>query len=141
MTYLHDIITVSGLAAKVYAAYNDTTDYRHISEEVAAFQVLIDKVAQHFKSTTISSDDHYYGQKIFKGCQGVLVDLDGLFEKYRRLSSINKRIALNLIKLGKEDIRTLHEQLISNTVLLNGYVRRCVQVANIANPITALFIL
>ena len=139
MTYVHDIIVISGLAAKVHAAYNDTTDYRHISEEVAAFQVLIEKVAQHFKSTTISSDDHYYGQKVLKGCQGVLVDLDGLFEKYKRLCPINKRITLSIIKLGKEDIRTLNEQLISNTVLLNGFVRRCV--ANIANSITASFIL
>ena len=139
MTYVHDIIVISGLAAKVHAAYNDTPDYRHISEEVAAFQVLIEKVAQHFKSTTINSDDYYYGQKVLKGCQGVLVDLDGLFEKYKRLCPINKRISLSIIKLGKEDIRTLHEQLISNTVLLNGFVRRCV--ANIANSVTPSFIL
>ena len=125
MTYLHDIITISGLAAKVYAAYNDTPDYRHISEEVAALRVLIGKVAQHLKSTT-SSDDHPYGQKVLKGCQGVLVDLNCLFEKYKRLASINKRITLSIIKLGNEDIGTLYPQLLSNTGLLRGFVRRCV---------------
>ena len=36
MTYLHDIIVISGLAMKVYAAYHDDPDYRHVSEEVAA---------------------------------------------------------------------------------------------------------
>ena len=87
---------------------------------------MIGKVAEHFKSTTISSDDHHYGQMVLKGCHGVLVDLYCLFEKYRRLASINKRIVLNSIKLGKENITTLHVQLISNAVLLKGFVRRCV---------------
>ena len=125
MTFVHEIITISGLAAKVYASYNDARDYRHISEEVAALRVLIDKTAQHLKSTT-SINDHHYGQRVLKGCQGVLVDLDCLFEKYRRLASINKRITLSIIKLGKENIGTLYLQLLSNTSLLRGFVRRCV---------------
>ena len=135
MTYAHDIIFISGLAAKVYAAYNDTPDYRYVSEEVAALRVLINKVAYHLKSAT-SSNDHHYGHKALKGCQGVLVDLDRLFEKYRRLASINKRIVLGGVKLGKDDITALYVQLMSNTVLLNGFVRRCV-----ACSITTSFIL
>ena len=127
MNCVRDIIATSGLAVRVYAAYKDAPDdCSHISEDVAALQVLIDQVAQYFKNTTLSSDDCYDGQRVLKDCQSVLQDLYSLMEKYRRLASMNKRLVLRRVKLGKEDITTLQVRLISNTGLLNGFVRRCV---------------
>ena len=127
-----DIVAISGLAVRVYSAYKDAPDdYRHFSEEVAALQILIDKVAQLFKSTTISSNYHYEGQKVLKGCQSVLEDLNSLIiEKYRSLAS-NKRHSLvafvfTRAKFGQEDILTLRVRLISNTVLLSSFVQRYV---------------
>ena len=127
MACARDIFATSDLAVRVYTAYKDApNDYRRISKDVAALQILIDKVAQHFKSTTIpNSDDRHYGQKVLKGCQGVLQDLHSYIEKYKRLASMNKRLVLNRVKLGK-DITALRVQLISNTILLNGFVRRFV---------------
>ena len=126
MACVRDIIATSGLAVRVYTAYKDApNDYRHISGDAAALQILIDKVAQHFKNTTITSDDRKHGQKVLKGCQGVLQDLYSYIEKYQRLVSMNKRLVLNRVKLGK-DITALQVELISNTILLNGFVRRCV---------------
>lgn len=126
MTFLHDIIIISGLVIRVYQAYNEVPDFRFICEDIAALRALIDKVAQYFKSTTMSNDDHQYGQKVLKGCQGVLEDLNHFIEKYQRLVSIHKSLVWNRVKLGTEDIETLHVRLVSKTVLLNGYVRRCV---------------
>ena len=127
MICVHDIIAVTGLAVRVSIAYKDAPeDYKHLSEEVAALKSLIDKVAPHFKSNTISTEDYHYGEKVLRGCQSVLQDLNSFIEKYKRLASINKRLVLNRVKLGKEDITALEVQLISNTVLLNGFVRRCV---------------
>ena len=126
MTFVRDIIAISGLAVRVYIAYKDTQDYKWILEDIAALQMLLDKVAHHLKSTTISNDDHQYGQMVLKGCHGVLQDLNRFIEKYWRLASIHKRLVLNRVKLGTEDITTLHVRLISNTVLLNGFIRRCV---------------
>ena len=58
MSCVHEIITISGLAIRVYTAYKDAPDnYSHISEEVKVLQVLIGKVGQHFKRNTISSED------------------------------------------------------------------------------------
>ena len=120
-----DIITISGLAYKVYTAYKDAPDnYKHISEEVEGLQILIDKVAQHFKSTTISSTDLEDGQKILKGCQSVLEDLKSLIEEYKSLACTNKNPVFTRIKLGQEDIATLRTRLISNTVSLNGFIQR-----------------
>ena len=125
MTCVRNIIATSGLAVRVYTAYKDAPDgYRHISEDVATLQTLIGKAAQHFKGTTISSDDRHDGQKTLKDCQSVLQDLYSFIEKYKRLASINKSLVLDRVKLGKEDITTLQVRLISNTGLLNGFVRR-----------------
>ena len=124
-----NIIAISGLAIRVHTAYKDAgDDYRPIFEEVATLQTLIDQVAQHFKSTTISSDNHLYGQNVLKGCQSVLQDLNSLMEKYKRLAFTNKRLVFKFtrIKLGTEDIVTLREKLISSTILLKGFVRRFV---------------
>ena len=120
-----DFIAISQLAIKVYTAYKDAPDiYGNISDEVAGLQILIDKAEQHFKSATISSNDHRNGQKILKGCQSVLEDLNSLIEKYKSLASTNKRLVFKRVKLGIEDIATLRARLISNTTLLNSFIRR-----------------
>lgn len=119
-----NFIALSGLAIRVYSAYRDAPDdYRNISEGVAALQILIDKVAQLFKSTPINTGDLYSGQKVLKSCQDVLVHLSSLIQKYESLLCINERVAR--AKLGK-DIVALRERLISNIILLHGFVRRFV---------------
>ena len=132
MTCVRDIIAVSGLAVRVHLAYKDAPDhYRHISEDVAELRVLLDKVAQHFKSTNINSHDHQYGQKLWNGCRTVLEDLNSFIEKYKKLVAINKGF-IGTVKLGNKDITALHSQLISKTALMNGFVRRFVVPATYA---------
>ena len=127
MICVHDIISISGLAVRVSIAYKDASDdYRPISEDVSALKLLIDRVAPHFMSNTISQEDYHFGEKVLRGCQSVLEDLNSFMRKYERLASISNRLVLNRVKLGKEDVRALHVQLLSNTVLLNGFLRRCV---------------
>lgn len=130
-----DFAAISGLAANVHAACKDAGDeYRYISEEVGALSLLIDKAAHHFKSSAASSHDVL---KILKRCQSVLEDLNSLFEKNRSLDSTNERLVLTTFKVGKEGIVALRERLISNTGLLNVFVRRFVvpsQVFHIINP-------
>ena len=132
MICVHDIIAIAGLAVRVSIACKDAPDaHRHISEEVAALKLLVDKLAPHVKSTSISSDDHHYGQRVLRDCKGVLEDLDRFIEKYRRLESINKNLGLN--RACTKDITTLYVRLLSNTSLLNGFVRR--YVVHAINPV------
>ena len=120
-----NFIALSGLAIKVHTDYKNTlNDYRQISEEALALHILIDKAAQHLKSTAISSDEQCYGRKVLRSCQDVLEELNSLVERYKSLAAINERLAK--VKLSKEGIIALQERLISNTVLLNGFVRRFV---------------
>ena len=124
-----DIITISGLAAQVYAAFKDAPDeYRHILDEVESLQIIINKAARHFTSTssTLSYNNQREGQTMLKGCQNVLEDLNSLIEKYNSLASAstNTSQVLKRVKLGAEDIATLRARLTSNTTLLSSFIQR-----------------
>ena len=130
-----DIMVVSRLALKVIVAYKGAPgDYRNISDEVESLHIIIKKAAQHFKSTTLSDNSRQEGQKVLKGCQNVLEDLDTFMEKYNSLASssagtsaghVLQRMKLGASQvLGTEDIATLRARLTSNTTLLNGFIQR-----------------
>ena len=120
-----DIIAISQLAVKVYTAYKDAPDdYRNISDEVESLQIIINKAARHFESTTLDDNSRQEGQKVLKGCQNVLEDLNSLIEKYNSLPSSNTSQVFKRVKLGTEDIANLRVRLISNTGLLNSFIQR-----------------
>ena len=123
-----DIMTISGLAVQVYTAYKDAPDdYRNIADEVKSLQIIVNKAAWHFKSSTLSQNSLQEGQQVLRGCQKVLEDLNFLIEKlYHSLadSANNTNQVLRRIRLGTEDIATLRVRLISHTGLLNGFIQR-----------------
>lgn len=120
-----DIIALSRLVVEKYKAYKDAPDdYRHISDEVNSLQIIINKAVRHFESTTLSNNSRQEGQEILKGCQNVLEDLNSLIEKYDSLACANTGQVLQRIKLSSEGITNLRSRLISNTVLLNGFIQR-----------------
>ena len=119
-----DFIAISSLTVRVQTTYQDAIhDKGYISDEAAALRVLIDRAAQHFKTTPISSDDDRpYAQNLLIRCQSVLEHLDYFARKYKGLPPTTKRQVI----LSKKEIVALRESLISNTILLNGFVRRFV---------------
>ena len=126
-----DIMAISGLAFKVYTACKDAPDeYRNISDEVKSLHIIINKAAQHFESTTLSTSSRQEGQEVLKGCQNVLEDLDCLIGKYNSLASASSSQVVQRVRLGAglalgiEDIATLRARLTSNTTLLNGFIQR-----------------
>ena len=120
-----DFIAISALAAKVYKAYKDApSDYQNIAEEVKSLEGIINKAAQHFRSTTLSNNDRQEGQEALKGCQSILRDLNShIIEKYKCIASTNGRV-FKRVKLGTEDIAALRVRLISNATLLSSFIRR-----------------
>ena len=122
---LGDFIAISKLAITVYTAYKDAPkDYQNIAEEVKSLQIMINKAAQHTKSTALSHNDLQEGQEVLRGCQSVLEDLNSLIEKWNSLSSATTSQVFKRVKLGTEDITTLRARLISNTGLLSSFIRR-----------------
>ena len=120
-----DIFAISQLAVKVYTAYKDAPDdYRNILDEVESLQFIINKAARHFQSTKLDINSQQEGQKVLKGCQNILEDLNSLIEEYNSLASANTSQVFKRVKLGTEDIATLRARLISNTGLLNSFIQR-----------------
>ena len=118
-----NFIALSSLAVRVLTTYkHDIGDHGYISNEVAALRILVDKAAQHFETTPVGSDGRSHGQIALISCQSVLEGLDSFPRKYKSLSSAIRR----QIILSKNKIVALRESLISNTTLLNGFVRRFV---------------
>ena len=117
-----DIMAISQLAIKVHTACKDAPDeYRHLSEEVFSLQIIIDQAVQYFESTPLNDKDRRLGQRVLKGCQSVLEDINSFISKY---SSAKTRQVFKRVILGSDDIGTLRARLISNTGLLNRFIQR-----------------
>ena len=124
-----DITTISWLAVQVYTAYqNASNDYKHIPDEVKSLQILIDKAAPYFESTSLNNNSRQEGQQALKGCKDVLEGLNSLIEKYNSSGTSRTSQVLRRIGLGTEDIASLRVRLISNTALLNAFIQRLVLV-------------
>ena len=124
---LGDLLSIASLALRVYTAYQDAPgDYRHILEEVKSLHVIIEEGVQHFKSTTPCCSQQRKGKEILQGCQSVLEDLDAFIEEYKGLASASKRKVRTRVSFGLKSIADLRARLISNTILLNGFVQRFV---------------
>lgn len=122
-----DFLAVSTLALRVYKAYKDAPgDYRHISEEVKSLHIMIEEGVHHLESTTLSCSQQQKGNEILQGCHSVLEDLSAFINKYKSLVFANKHQVVTRVKLGMEDMTTLRTRLISNTILLNGFIQRFV---------------
>ena len=113
-----DVVAISGLVRNIYMADKDAHphDCRNISDEVKSLQILIDKAAPYFESTTLESNSRQEGQRALMGCKDVLEDLTSVIEKYNSSGS----------STTTQDIATLKKRLISNTCLLNAFIQRSV---------------
>ena len=122
-----NIISISKLAAKVYATYQDAPDnYKHISvsEGVMSLQSMIDTTAQHFESTPFSDNDLQECQEVLKGCENVLKGLNSFFKKKNGPASTHTSQVHKRVQPGAEDITTLKARLMSSTILLNSFIQR-----------------
>ena len=121
---ISDIAAIPQLAGRAYSAYKDApNNYRHISTEEKSLKVLINKTAQYFRDTPLSDSDWNDGQEVLDGCKNVLKDFNSLIKKYNSLAPENTNQVFKKVKLGAEDITTLRTRLISNTVLLHGFIQ------------------
>ena len=120
-----DIIVVSQLIAKVYAAYKHAPkDYRDICGEVKLLEIRINKAIPYIQGTTLSDDDRQEGQEVLRSCQGVLEDLNSLIEKYNSLASAKSGQIVKKVQFGAEDIAALRARLILHIGSVNGFIQR-----------------
>ena len=124
-----DIIAISKLAIRVYTAYQDAPgEYKNISEEVRSLQIVVDGAIHYFEGGTLSDSKRHEGQKVLQGCQSVLEDLGSLIKKHKGIASAKRKRwqIFKRVKFSNHNITALRGRLISNTVLLNSFIRRFV---------------
>jgi len=128
MNSVEDFSAVANLAWTVYNGYKDAPgDFRNLSDEIKSLHDIVNSDILTAKNLT-SEEQEKLGE-ILQGCINVLMDLDDLLSKYKRLGSPegSSLRALDQAGWGQEDIVELRARLTSNTTLLNTFVTRYLQ--------------
>jgi len=130
MNSVGDFLWIEELAWTVYNGYKDAPgDFGNLSDEIKSLHNRVNSDILTVKNLT-SEEQEKLGE-ILQECTNVLMDLDNLLTKYRRLGSPegSSLRALDRAGWGQEDIVELRARLNSNTTLLNTFVTRYLQLS------------
>ena len=122
-----DILAISKLACDVYNMYKDAPDnFSGISSEIKSLHIIVDSdnLQAKFQDPKLTSEERERLQEILQECTNVLKGLDGLLMRYKSLGSHQDS---DRVKQGQEDVAGLRARLTSNTILLNTFTTRYVQ--------------
>jgi len=129
MNSVGNFSAVANLAWTVYNGYKDIPgDFKNLSDEIKSLHNIVNSDILTDKNLT--SEEQEKLREILQECANVLMDLDNLLTKYKRLGSLegSRLGALDQAGWGQEDIVELRSRLNSNTTLLNTFVTRYLQV-------------
>jgi len=130
MNSVRDSLGVANLAWTVYNGYKDALgDFKNLSDEIKSLHNIVNSDILTAKNLT-SEEQEKLGE-ILQECTNLLMDLDNLLTKYKRLGSPERSSlrALERGEWGQEDIVELRARLTSNTTLLNTFVTRYLQLS------------
>jgi len=128
MNSVGDFSEVANLAWTVYNGYKDAPgDFKNLSDEIKSLHNIVNSNILTAKNLTPEEQEKL--REILPECTNVLMDLDNLLTKYKRLGSPDGSSlgALDQAGWGQEDIVGLRSRLTSNTTLLNTFVTRYLQ--------------
>jgi len=128
MNSVGDFSGVAKLAWTVYNGYKDVPDdFKNLSDEIKSLHNIVN--SDILTDKNLSSEEQEKLGEILQECTNVLMDLDNLLTKYKRLGSPEGSSlgALDRAEWGQEDIVELRARLTSNTTLLNTFVARYLQ--------------
>jgi uncharacterized protein YpbB len=126
--HVGDVITVATLAWNVYKMCKDSPGvYKTVSSEVSSLHIVL-KETEDIITEEAARDAYAAAQlkQISMGCKEVLVDLQGLLDKYNSLGTQAQR-TWDRMEFGMEDIAPIRSRLIAHTGMLtefNGAVAR-----------------
>ena len=119
-----DFVLLGQLAWTVFKSCKGAPEsFANISYEVLSLHAVVKEFGDNLQEERIQSPSQLAGLRhVAGGCQRVLDDLKVLTDRYSSLGSQNKRIR-DRLKWGGEDIAEIRLRLISNTALLNAFIR------------------
>ena len=111
-----DFLALGQLAWKIYKTCKDAPQgFKNISQEVLSLHAVLKEVEELYSDTTMSAAQQSRLRIVGDGCRGVIEDLQGILDTYKR--------TWDRLAWGSEDIAELRSRLISNTVLLTTFVK------------------
>jgi len=128
MNPVGDFVWIAELGWTVYNGYKDVPgDFRNLSDEIKSLHNIVNSDILTDKNLTPEEQEKL--GEILQQCTNVLMDLDDLLTQYKRLGSPEGSSlgALDQAGWSHEDIVELRARLASNTILLNTFVTRYLQ--------------
>lgn len=118
-----DFVLLGQLAWKVYKSCKGAPEsFVNISYEVLSLHAVVKEFGDNLREENPAPAQLAGLRHVAGGCQRVLDDLKILTDRYHSLGSQNKRTR-DRLKWGGEDIAEIRLRLISNTALLNAFIR------------------
>lgn len=120
-----DFTVLGQLAWKLYRTCKDAPEsFQDTSQEVLSLFVILKESEEIYSGTLLSATQRSRLEDIRNECHAVLEELQGILDNHNSLSTKPKR---TLDRLGwrsnDSDIAELTSRLVSNTVLLKGFVK------------------
>ena len=98
------------------------TSFQNISMEVLSLQAVLKETEETLFKGPLPDSRRERLKIILDGCKRVLEGLRRLIDSYERLST-ERKLHMERLKWGLEDIAELRTRLISNMGLLNTFIR------------------
>lgn len=118
-----DVIVLSQLAWRFYINCKGSSEsFRNISLEVLSLHAVLQELGENLHGQTLQHSLQVGLERVARGCQVVLKDLQGLLDKHEGLGTRRKRL-WNRVGWGLKDVKGLRSRLISNTTLLTAFIR------------------
>ncbi|KAK3897205.1 potassium channel AKT1 [Staphylotrichum tortipilum] len=117
-----DIILLTSLAWKLYKACKDApADFARLSSEILSLHAVLSETHDFLSENPALDTSRRNRLSILcEGCEGVLADLDALYNRYDSLPTQSQR-AWDRIKFGLQDVSQIRERLVSSATLLTAW--------------------
>lgn len=118
-----DIIKLSNLAWKTYKSCKEAPDsFASVRQETLSLHAILKETEEVLEECRLKPPQQERLRIICEGCESVLEALNFLTHKYESLGSQSRR-TWDRLKWGVEDVNSLRTRLITNTVLLSGFLQ------------------
>lgn len=116
-----DLVFCVRLAHHLWRDAKDApNDFQNVSMEVASFKLVLEEVQESISGRVLDHSKRAALAELIKGCNGVLIDLRNLLDKYKSLATQSKR-TWDRLRWGKEPIEAIRARLVSHTSLLTSF--------------------
>jgi hypothetical protein len=131
---VNDFVALGILAWKLYKSYKDAPEsLRNLSQDLLSFHAVLREAEETIFARSISSSRQRRLKAVHDGCFAVLMDVQGLIEKYENMNTQGKR-TWERVKWGTENVTELRARLTSNAAFLNTFYIRQVFPLSVNNP-------